>query len=84
MFDLGFEGLDVGGGIGLLGGEDAVNERFDCWLLLNNQLPTYLSSQPSRSANSRLSRLAPLLTSSRSVSCLDQLIAPGGDGRQEI
>ena len=29
MFDLGFEGLDVGGGIGLLGGEDAVGERFE-------------------------------------------------------
>ncbi len=50
----------VGGGIGLLGGEDAVDKRFDFWLLLINQLHTYLSSQPSRFTNSRLSRLAPL------------------------
>ena len=60
VVDLGFEGLDVGGGIGLLGGEDAVDERFDCLLLLINHLRTYLSSQPSRFNNSRLSRLAPL------------------------
>ncbi len=32
VVDLGFEGLDRGGGIGLLGGEDAVDERFDCLL----------------------------------------------------
>ncbi len=57
VFDLVFEGLD-GGGIRLLGGEDAVDERFDCLLLLINQLRTYLSSQPSRFTNSRLSRLA--------------------------
>lgn len=36
VVDLGFEGLDVGGGIGLLGGEDAVDERFDFLLLLIN------------------------------------------------
>ena len=29
VVDLGFEGLDGGGGIGLLGGEDAIDERFD-------------------------------------------------------
>ena len=33
---MGFVGLDGGGGIGLLGGEDAVDERFDCLLLLIN------------------------------------------------
>ena len=59
VVDLGFEGLDVGGGIGLLGREDAVDERFDRLLLLINQLRTYLSSTPSRLANSRLSRLDP-------------------------
>jgi len=48
MFDLGFEGPDVGGGIGLFGGEDAVDERFDLLLLSINQLRTCLSSQPSR------------------------------------
>ena len=38
LVDLGFEGLDIGGGIGLLGGEDAVDERFDLLLLLGNDL----------------------------------------------
>ncbi len=38
MVDLGFEGLDVGGGIGLLGGEDAVDERFNPLLLSINEL----------------------------------------------
>ncbi len=61
VVDLGFEGLDVGSGIGLLGGEDAVDERFDSLLLLINQLCTYLSSQPSRFINSRLSRPPALL-----------------------
>ncbi len=56
VVDLGFEGLDVGGGIGLLGGEDAVDERFDLFLLLINQLHAYQSSQRSRFADSRLSR----------------------------
>ena len=44
VVDLGFEGQDVGGGIGLLGGEDAVDERFSLLLLLINQLHTYLST----------------------------------------
>ncbi len=34
LVDLGFEGLDGGGGIGLLGCEDAVDERFYRLLLL--------------------------------------------------
>ncbi len=34
VVDLGFEGLDVGGGIGLRGGEDAGDEHFDCLLFL--------------------------------------------------
>ena len=59
MVDLGFEGQDVGGGIGLFGVEDAVDERFDLLLLLTNQPRTYLSSQPSRFPNSRLTRRAP-------------------------
>ena len=41
VIDLGFEGLDVGGGIGLLGGEDAVDERFDLLLLLINHRYKY-------------------------------------------
>ncbi len=57
VVDLRFEGLDVGGGIGLFGGEGAVNERFDLLLLSINQPHTYLSSLPSRFANARLSRL---------------------------
>ncbi len=60
MVDLGFEGLDGGGGIGLLGGEDAVDERFDFLRLLINQLRTCLSSQTSRFANSRLASPAAL------------------------
>jgi len=38
VIDLRFEGLDVGGGIGLLGGEDAVDERFDFLLLRISEL----------------------------------------------
>ena len=50
MVDLGFEGLAVGGGIGLLGGEDADDERFDCLLLLINQLAhtSAITAQPFR------------------------------------
>ena len=41
MVDLRFEGLDVGSGIGLLGREDAVDERFDRLLLLINHRHKY-------------------------------------------
>ena len=47
VVDLGFEGLDIGGGgVELLGEEASVDERFDFLLLLFNQLRTYLPHSP--------------------------------------